>query len=1304
MNNLFFKHLIEVSMYIHFGKGLFLLILSLSSLLFSCENFSVTIDPTCLTACLGGDIHLSSTVTGGTEPYTYSWTGPNSFSASTPDITITSATNANSGEYTLTVTDSTTPTACTATANACVFVKSISALLTASANSACAGGSIDLTVQPFNESTPYTAVLNANGTDIQTVNNITTSTYTFTDTPSVNPTVYYVTVTDSDGCIAQSNSISVNVFSPIFPVLTTAVNCDGSITVTGSGGCPGQVVSLFDGAEQIAVPQIISASGDFSLKSISLPAGTYPTGTITLQTTDCNGCPVVEEIPEFIINPTLSVTITPTNQTICEHIAYLLTANATGGTGSYTYQWYFKDSPISGATNSTYTIDDPVLSNSGIYSVIITDAAGCTASNQIFIVVDAVGVALSVSPSFVCGTSSPTSATLTASIASGAPTFTANFYQVNTPNPDILVGTLTSTSNSPIQLMLPVTPPVDPTTPSTVQYYVDVTDGNGCMTTSNIVSLNVNNPPQPTISAAALCTPQITISGTGGAGNTIAIFNGATQIAGPVTVNSSGNYGPVTTAVQSPIVNPYVLTAVATNSYGCTATSDATNSITLYPSLSVTISPASPVNVCPGCSQTLTATPGGGSGNYSYQWYFNNVIIPGATMSTYTISDAVAADAGTYKVIITDTGRVDSLVCTANASIVVNITAATLVGRDFICGATMGSVTVVVTNNQVGFPPYTFSLFQVGNPNPIAVASNISATQYTFIIGPNDINESYYVTVESSCCSITTNTLDVELITITPPLFSTVLNCDGSVTFTGTTSANVIITVSYTSGTNTIQAAVPVSSSNTGSFSITTIPLPVGTYSFTVTATDTNCCTAATTTSVTIDEPMNLTLNGPATACSGNQFIITSALSNGVAPYTYAWTGPNPNRTLPPASSLAILGATFADSGLYTLTVSDSNDPVCSTSQNKLVLVDAVGVCLQPSLANICPGEATTLTAQIIGGIAPYTVSFSDGFSEVTSNTIVTHIVTPTVTTTYSVLVSDSNGTICSTDNLTTVTVTPLAVTLQESPQAICTNQSSTLTAFIRGSTPPYTVIFSDGFTISNTNLDVVDHVVSPTESTDYSVVVDNGRGCSVVSNQVTVSVTSLIAPIITNAVGNCEGIITIIGITDPGNVVSVTYNGLEIAIPVVADAEGNFIIRTVALADGTYNLEVQVINGAPCVASTPVTVIISCSDVEIVISDPSCSTTDDSRPVITGITSNVDNIVEIFRDNVLVYTTLSDAYGNFYYTPQDPLPDGVYTFQAQTPIRSGTYAISNIITVRVNTSVKSPISADIAKKYCPLC
>lgn len=67
------------------------------------------------------------------------------------------------------------------------------------------------------------------------------------------------------------------------------------------------------------------------------------------------------------------------------------------------------------------------------------------------------------------------------------------------------------------------------------------------------------------------------------------------------------------------------------------------------------VAPNGPINACIESDVNLTATPGAGAGNATYQWTENGIDIPGATSSTYTANQA-APGPYTYNVKISDDG------------------------------------------------------------------------------------------------------------------------------------------------------------------------------------------------------------------------------------------------------------------------------------------------------------------------------------------------------------------------------------------------------------------------------------------------------------------------------------------------------------------------------------------------------------------------------------------------------------------------------------------------------------------------
>jgi len=178
-------------------------------------------------ACFGQKGAVNLTVSGGTPAYTYSWTGPAGYTATTQNISAL----ATAGTYNVTVTDS---KACTATASAAITIPTAVAIaLTSSTNVSCKGGAngaIDIT--PSGGTSGYT-YLWSDGPSTQ-------------DRTSLAAGTYVVTVTDANACTATR---SVTITEPAILALTTAktdptcppgstppLNSDGAIDLTVTGG------------------------------------------------------------------------------------------------------------------------------------------------------------------------------------------------------------------------------------------------------------------------------------------------------------------------------------------------------------------------------------------------------------------------------------------------------------------------------------------------------------------------------------------------------------------------------------------------------------------------------------------------------------------------------------------------------------------------------------------------------------------------------------------------------------------------------------------------------------------------------------------------------------------------------------------------------------------------------------------------------------------------------------------------------------------------------------------------------------
>jgi hypothetical protein len=243
-----------------------------------------------------GSIDL--TVTGGTSPYTYAWTG----GATTQDRM-----NLAAGTYCVTVTDA---SACTAVL--CVTITQPAEILLTEThvNLLCYGtstGSIDLTVS--GGTSPYTYNWGG-GVTTQDRTGLAAGTYT-------------VTVTDANSC---TKTLSATITTPpdIEPVfLTTHVTCyggnNGAIDMSVSGGTPGYTYLWSNG----------STMQDLA----NLTAGTY-----TVTVTDANSC--TKAVGIIVVQPSeIMVSETHVNVLCNGASTGSIDLTASGGTGVLTYDW-----------------------------------------------------------------------------------------------------------------------------------------------------------------------------------------------------------------------------------------------------------------------------------------------------------------------------------------------------------------------------------------------------------------------------------------------------------------------------------------------------------------------------------------------------------------------------------------------------------------------------------------------------------------------------------------------------------------------------------------------------------------------------------------------------------------------------------------------------------------------------------------------------------------------------------------------------------------------------------------------------
>jgi gliding motility-associated-like protein len=295
--------------------------------------------------CTVDDGSAEVTVSGGTAPYTYSWSSGGNTATET---------NIGAGVYTVTVTDA---NGCSEQAQATVqSVNGPTVTLVNSTNISCFGANDGAAEVSATGGTPgYTYSWSPSGGSNATATGLAAGSYV-------------VTVTDDAGCQAF---VSVEITEPsalVADVAANDANCgisDGSIALTITGGTPS-----YSYAWTPNVGNTASAS--------NLAAGDY-----TISVTDANGCSIV-------VNQTIAATgfipieIVPNNAVIEAGDAVDLEVIIGGGVSNPTIIW----SPSEGLSCTTCANPTASPNQTTTYYVTVTTDDGCVSADSVIVFVN----------------------------------------------------------------------------------------------------------------------------------------------------------------------------------------------------------------------------------------------------------------------------------------------------------------------------------------------------------------------------------------------------------------------------------------------------------------------------------------------------------------------------------------------------------------------------------------------------------------------------------------------------------------------------------------------------------------------------------------------------------------------------------------------------------------------------------------------------------------------------------------------------------------------------------------------------
>jgi gliding motility-associated-like protein len=937
------------------------------------DTFILTINPSPVATagntgpyCTGSTISLSS---GGGS--TYAWSGPSAYSNGTQNPTLTSATTAMSGVYTVTVTSA---SSCTATATTTAVVNSNPTASASNSGPYCPGTTISLTGGAAGNSYSWSGPNSFSGA---------------TQNPSISGATaamggtYTITVTSAANCTATASTNVVINTSPSVSASNTGPYCEGA-TISLGGGANGLVSYAWSG------PNAYNNGTQSPTIANSTPA---MGGVYTITVTDASLCTATASTT-VEVNPLPQISASAKN-TICtaNNGMVVVSVNA-GGTPGYNYTW------------SPPNVNNDTISGLGvnIYNVTVTDSKNCSASAtaNVVLTINPVPITLDRIVNVKCNGLSTGAIDVTVGSGALAYTYQWNPTAQNTEDatglsagPYTLIATdqfgcidsAHYTVTEPTALNFSVASHTDnlcyggragtatltvfggsgsyhflwndPSAQTSATatglaagtYTATVTDDSACVATT---SVTIAEPTAITFASPTIASPLCFRSADG------SITSSASGGTGTIAYSWSHNAG-LNNTLASPL-DTGLYFQVATDGNGCSDTAY----FHIQDPTPIQFNAATVVDV--NCNRakdgSISSTAQGGTGALTYSWNFN---------PTLNLTNLVGLDTGTYIHYATDVnGCKDSAIYIIHEPTAVLFQAATIVNTS--ChGGNDGSITSVALGGT-GAITYSWSHDLTLNSS---TATGLTAGTYT------------QTATDASGCSITNTFTVTEPTAITfgiPQLVMVTCNGGNDATITSSASGGTgLITYSW-SHDGTLNSSI---ASN----------LTTGTYS--QTATDVNGCTVST--SFTITEPapivfINQTIQD--VKCHGeNTGSIHSEATGGTGNIQYGWSH---NLGLNSTDALNLI------QGTYYQIATDANG--CKDTSSLFVVNEPTQLTLLATATpELCIGASNgTVTATAGGGTPGYSYDLTLGGSILQTNN--SGSFTSLSPATYIVDVTDANG------------------------------------------------------------------------------------------------------------------------------------------------------------------------------------------------------------------------------------------------------------------------------------------------------
>ena len=1063
---------------------------------------------------------------------------------------------------------------------------------------------------------------------------------------NLTPGTYTLNIKDGHGCIASA-PFTVKEQLTLNPIAIKKVDCktaapNGGITVKADGG---DTVLPATYTYSITAGPTINTTGVATGIFTDLADGNYTfevsDGTCTATTTA-----TIDALVPIVPVPKVGIPL-------CVGEATSVEINATGGTGTYTYQ---KGAAPTLPTETINVFSQTAAEGAVIYYV--KDANDCIETISVT-VTDPTPIAIPtiVVNQMMCGGGNvPNDATVTVTTSGGTNDFVYSFDN----------GVSYSSNN------------IRNTTEAGT-YEIIVKDSNGCITVMIPIVIDALDAPvitgfTPTQMTCPALTNDVKINYSNGIG-TVAY----TLVSGPSFPNNTGDTSGTYTGLAA---GDYMFRI--TDSKGCT--DEKLYTVKQLPALQLLVNVLSNVKCKGGATgkATFTASSTTAPGAFTYSVVRNPLGLP--VISSKLVDEITLSDlsSGTYDVTIRDNTtncEITKSVTITEPAVDLSITA---VPSNVSCDKPISQITMSPVG---GTPNYKYAIVVPGFSGAITFSDDTVIDTSALTNGvATPLGMTWAVEVyvqDANLCTamipITITKDDTPTVSVLP-LASNQCTASGNYTFVATGTGVLPLSFSI-NGTDFF--------TSTGTTYTFTVPAPAGAFqAYTVHVQDGNGCKTTSATAVTIYKPLKLEVKqdkdltcAPATttaaeftfsAADGNDANYTFAVSiNGLTPITIS--SPYTNSTV----------------GTYVFQVTDANN--CTVQSDPFEVTTPI----DPAIASTtitspieCFGGTATMTVNVdlSKGVAPYAFVLTGAGTNNTGNT--TGIYTGLVAGSYDVVVTDAKG--CSSSAATQVINNPPILSATATPSTNTTCSTATVITVVgAGGTPTgsgeYYYSFDNGLTYDASNTKIVNDN-GAIQTIMYSV--KDANGCTTAPQPIDVNPlnkpTDLDFPV--TVAPTCLLPTATISVKATNGVGALTFeiiefNGLAPATPTVVTTPG-FVNPAVfaGLIPGDYTFKVTDANGCSYQELYTVDAVVKIAVIGQPMADMTCNTGDDGKVEFNVSRFTADYKYSITKDGVAFGTSVANSTLNTI---------------ALTGLGHGTYEI----TVTDNTTLCQAVATAVVKQ-----